>query len=83
MNPKPLELRKWFNVLVALLGIATAVICLLVVRSSLPAAALSAHIALTLLFVGAMGGFVTVLRLFLPFLVVKIWPSIEEPHSGK
>ena len=83
MNPKPLELRKWFNVLIGLFSIATSVICVFVVRSALPETALSANVALTLMFLGAMGGFVTVLRLFLPLLIVKLWPSIEAPQSGK
>lgn len=83
MNSKPLELRKWFNVLIGLFGIATSVICFFVVRSALPEAALSANVALSLLFLGAMGGFVTLLRLLLPLLIVKLWPTIEVPHSGK
>ena len=83
MNPKPLELRRWFNALVGLLGIATSVICFFVVRSALPETALSANVALTLLFLGAMGGFTTLLKLLLPLLIVKLWPSIEAPQSGK
>ena len=77
MQSLPIERRKWFVLLIGVVGIGAACVCLLVVRSSLPSEAGNAHIALTLLFVGAMSGFVTVLNLLLPLLLVKVWPGLE------
>ena len=73
----PIERRKWFVFLVAFISIGGAVVFLLVVRSQLPSEAHSARIALTLLFMGAMGGFATVLNLLLPLLLLKAWPGLE------
>jgi hypothetical protein len=80
MQSVPVERRKWFILLIGFIGLAGAGVCLLVVRSALPSEAQGAHIALTLLFIGAMSGFVTILNLLLPLLLVKLWPGLEAPH---
>ena len=77
MQSVPIERRKWFVVLIGSIGIAGASACLLVVRSALPSGAPGAHAALTLLFMGAMSGFVTLLNFLLPLLLLKLWPELE------
>ena len=73
----PLELRKWFQASFGLLSIVLAFVCWLIVRSSLPASAEGAQLALALLFIGATTGFFNLLRIFMPLLIVKLWPGIE------
>lgn len=77
MPSVPIERRKWFVFLIGSVGIAGAGACLLVIRSALPSEAQGAHLALALLFMGAMGGYVTGLNSLLPLLVVKLWPGLE------
>lgn len=76
----PIERRKWFVFLIGFISIAGAGVCFFVVRSALPSEATGAHVALALLFMGATSGFVTVLNLFLPLLLVKLWPGLEAPR---
>lgn len=80
MQSVPIERRKWFVLLIGFIGIAGAGVCLLVVRSALPSEAQGPHVALALLFMGAMSGFVTALNLLLPLLLLKVWPGLEASH---
>ena len=77
MNPQPLELRSWFKALVGLLSLAPATICFVTVSLALPEPAFGEHVALSFLFVGAWAGFATLLGLFLPLLVAKLWPNLD------
>lgn len=83
MLPEPVECRRWFSFLVGFIALAVAVTCLQVVRSVLPTQADGAHWALTLLFVGAVNGFVHVLKLLLPLLLIKLWPELEDKDPSE
>ncbi len=79
MNPRLIESKKWFQVLVALLSLAGAVTCYLLVDAVLPAGASGARLALLLLAWGAFCGFDRFLKLVLPIVFLKAWPGLEAP----
>lgn len=78
MHPKPLETKRWFNISVAILGTSIALICMLMVRSYIPKTDQHTHLALAILFIGAVSGFVGLFRLILPLILVKAFPKLEE-----
>ena len=57
MNPTLIESRKWFQGVVALLSLAVAITCYVVVDAAFPASAGGAKLALLLLAWGAFYGF--------------------------
>ena len=79
MNATPLELRKWFQILCYLLGLALAGSCYWVLRPLAQDQTTGVQLALSLLLIGALNGFERILTLFLPILLVKLWPRIESP----
>ena len=83
MNRNLIEQRKWFIASVGLLSLLASTACLLVVRSALPESAVGAETALALMFIGAVSGFARLLTLFIPLLILKLWPGIEGPPSAE
>lgn len=82
MNPTLIESRKWFQVLVALLSLAGAITCYVLVDAVLPASTGGARLALLLLAWGAFAGFDRVLTLVLPIVFLKAWPGLEAPDRS-
>ena len=78
LKSPPIEHRRWFNMLVSILGVSIALICLIVVRMQIPKSEQHVQLALALLFIGAVSGFIALFRLFLPLILLKIWPKLEE-----
>ena len=78
MKTTPLEHRRWFNMLVSILGVSIALVCLIVVRMQIANSEQHVQLALALLFIGAVSGFIALFRLFLPLILLKIWPKLEE-----
>jgi uncharacterized membrane protein YhdT len=77
-NLMPIELRKWFQLFVVLLSILFTGLCWLAIRAYIPAADLGAQIAASALMIAAIPGFFSLLRLFLPLLLLKLWPGLEK-----
>ncbi len=77
MNSKYLEGRKWFQVLAGVLSVASVLMCFAVVDPALNTSALGPHLVLLILCAGACSGFERLLTLFLPIILVKLWPAIE------
>ena len=78
MKTTPLEHRRWFNMLVSILGVSIALVCFIVVRMQIAKSEQYVQLALALLFIGAVSGFIALFRLFLPLILLKIWPKLEE-----
>ena len=81
MSSTPLEFRRWFQLVAVLLSLAIALPCFWVLRSALPQAEDGLQIFLLVLFVGAFAGFDRLLTLFLPIVILKLWPQIESPRA--
>lgn len=77
----PIELRKWFQIFIVVLSFLLSILCVLVIRASLPETASAAQGALVALFIGAISGFYNLFRLFLPLILAKLWPGIENKHG--
>ena len=71
----PVELRKWFQITTAALGLGAAFACWHVVHASIPSAGPGPQMALSLLFVGAIAGFHRLITLLLPLVLVKLLPG--------
>jgi hypothetical protein len=78
MKSTPLEYKRWFNITVTILGASIALVCMLMIRSYIPKTDQHTQFALALLFIGAVSGFVGLLRLFLPLILVKVFPKLDE-----
>lgn len=77
----PIELRKWFQVAIGILSLLLSILCLLAIRTSLPVSASVAQVALSVLFIASISGFYNLFRLFLPLILLKLWPGIENNHG--
>jgi hypothetical protein len=77
-NLMAIELRKWFQLFVVLLSILFTGLCWLAIRTYIPAADLGAQIGASALMIAAIPGFFSLLRLFLPLLLLKLWPGLER-----
>ena len=73
----PIELRRWFQAFIGALSLLITGSCLLLVRSALPAGADAASIGVSILFIAAIPGWIQIFRMFLPLLLVKLWPSLD------
>lgn len=76
--PLPLELRKSFQIAIAILSILFTLISWYTIHSALPISASTANVVLSLLLGIFFLGFYNMLRLLLPILVVYIWPKLES-----
>lgn len=70
----PLELRKGFQIAIALISLVLAATCWLLIRPYLKDADNAAQAAFATLSIVTVPGFTTVLRLFLPLILVKLFP---------
>lgn len=77
----PIELRKWFQIFIGVLSLLLSILCLLAIRSALPESATLALAALCALFIGAISGFYNLFRVFLPLIMLRLWPGIEKNHG--
>ncbi|MFZ6747760.1 hypothetical protein [Undibacterium sp. Ren11W] len=73
----PIELRKWFQLTVGAISILVSIVCWLSIRSYIPASDVGAQIAASVLQIAAIPGFFQLFRIFLPLLLVKLWPGME------
>ena len=78
MKSTPIENKRWFNISVAILGTSIALVCMLMIRSYIPKSDQHTHLALAILFIGAVSGFVGLFRLILPLILVKLFPKLDE-----
>lgn len=74
----PLELRHWFKMLTAVLGVAASYACWFIISSALDPRAASARLALVLLVLGAALAFRQLFATFLPLVLTKIWPRLDS-----
>ena len=74
----PIELKRWFQILCGFLGISIAIACWLVVKSFVPEGEAGARLALLLLLVGAGMGISRLMEMFLPPLLVRLFPQLEQ-----
>lgn len=81
VNAALFESRKWFQAVVALASLGIVAACLWSVHASLPAQAEAAKLALLVLGWAAFYGLDRFLMLFLPIVVLKVWPRLESPRS--
>lgn len=74
----PLELRRWFQVLVAAGGYGVAGLCFHFLRSALPVNDDAHILVLVFMSAGAGLGFGRLLAMFLPLALVKMWPRLDR-----
>jgi hypothetical protein len=77
-NSVPLELRKWFQILTAVLGLVAAFTCWFFVYSAIEPRAAGGQLALFFLVMGASSGFGRFFTTFLPLFLPRIWPGIDS-----
>lgn len=71
----PLELRKSFQITIGVISMALSAICWLLVRPYLQDADRAAQIAFATLTFVTIPGFLMVLRLTIPMILVKLFPT--------
>jgi hypothetical protein len=79
-NLMSIELRKWFQLTIAAISILLSAVCWFSIRSYIPALDVGAQIAvsaLLTLLIAAIPGFFQLFRIFVPLLVVKLWPEMQ------
>jgi hypothetical protein len=81
MHTMPVERRKWFIAFVGLLGLGAAAACVYFVHAALPGDSAGARVALAFLLMGAASGFVTLLNVLLPLVLVRLWPALDGPPA--
>lgn len=73
----PIELRKWFILLTFSLSAVLAYACWFYARAAIPSSETGAQMAITLLLMGAIPGFMLLLKFFMAILLIKIFPSLD------
>ncbi|MBR7778430.1 hypothetical protein [Undibacterium rugosum] len=74
----PLELRRSFQITTGVLGLGLSMLCYWLIRDSVAPMQGGAAMALSILFIAAVPGFQRLLVLFLPLLLVKLFPSLDR-----
>ena len=80
MNPPPVELRKWFQVLTGVLSLAIVLTCFKTLGAVIPPQ-LDAQFSLVVLFLGSTLGINRLLTSFLAIVITKLWPQLEQPRA--
>ncbi|MBC3933041.1 hypothetical protein [Undibacterium curvum] len=74
----PIELRRSFQITTGVLGLALSMLCYWLIRDGAAPMQGGAALSLSIMFIAAVPGFQRLLVLFLPLLLVKLFPRLDR-----
>lgn len=75
------EQRKSFQIIVAALSVSLSLFCWAVVRPHVPKTENLAQLGFALLLLVAIPGFMSIFKVILPIVILKIWPQLDKPKQ--
>ncbi len=74
----PLELRRSFQIMTALLSMGLSMLCYWLIRDGAEPMQGGAALALSIMFIASITGFQRLFVLLLPLLLVKLFPRLDR-----